>query len=130
MAITRTHTFKDFNKKFTVDKYDDITVKLDTEAIKGAVENVLMIAPYEVPMRVGPAVGIPSLLFKPMSQQSVLHLRRIITNEIERYEPRFRVTYLQVDQDFDDGDIEIHIVGLPVGADREVSFKYFLEKVR
>ena len=130
MALVRVNTFKDFNKKFTVDKYDDVTVKVDTEAIKGAVENILMIAPFEVPMRIGPAVGIPSMLFKPMSRQTIFNLRNVITSEISKYEPRFRVTYLEVNKDHDDSSIEIVITGLPVGAAREVTFRYFLEKVR
>jgi len=67
---------------------DDISVKLDDEAVKRSLRNLLMLRRYEKPFHPEINPGIYDLLFENPGPVTAVHGKRKIEEAIMNYEPR------------------------------------------
>jgi uncharacterized protein len=67
---------------------DDISVKLDDEAVKRSLRNLLMLRRYEKPFHPEINPGIYDLLFENPGPVMAVHGKRKIEEAIMNYEPR------------------------------------------
>lgn len=105
-----TRTFTDLNLLFTINPATaDITKRVDVEAIKASVRNLLQTKNYERPFH--PEIGcqIHSLLFENYLPTTRYLMKKTITDVIDKFEPR--VTLLNVDiRDLpDNNEVEVTV---------------------
>ena len=91
MATRNTRQFTDLNLMFTKHPATaDVTKKIDEEAVKSSIRNLISTKNYERPFH--PEIGcqIYSLLFENFNPITVQVMKRTIFQVIEKYEPRLR----------------------------------------
>ena len=67
---------------------DDISVKIDDEAVKRSLRNLLMLRRYEKPFHPEINPGIYDLLFENPGPVMAVHGKRKVEEAIREYEPR------------------------------------------
>lgn len=112
MAIKRNvKTWSDINLLFTAHPSTaDITKKVDEEAIKASIRNLISTRHYERPFH--PEIGcqIYSVLFElftPLTRQVMI---RTLRDVIEKFEPRVELISIRLDEDPDQNDITATIL--------------------
>ena len=117
--LKKSRSFKDLSINFSKNPFtDDLSVVNNDNSIKQAVKNLILTSPGEKPFQ--PLVGssVNSLLFEPLDAFSVDTIRDEITLTINQYEPRVRLTNVDVTPIFEGNklnvSIEYQIVGLPI----------------
>lgn len=117
--LKRSRSFKDFSVNFDKNPFtDDLSVVNDDNSIKQAVKNLILTAPGEKPFQ--PLVGsaVSQLLFEPLDAFTADTIMEEITLTINQYEPRVKLTNVDVTPIFEGNKlnvtIEYQIVGLPI----------------
>ena len=116
---TKSKSFKDFAVNFAKNPFtDDLSVVSNENSIKQAVKNLILTAPGEKPFQ--PLVGssVTDLLFEPLDAFTVDTLADEIKTTINLYEPRVKLTNVDVTP-IEEGNkvnvsIEYQVVGLPI----------------
>ncbi len=115
----KSKSFKDFSVNFAKNPFtDDLSVVNNDNSIKQAVKNLILTAPGEKPFQ--PLVGssVNSLLFEPLDAFTIDTIQDEISLTINQYEPRVRLTNVDVTPIFEGNklnvSIEYQIVGLPI----------------
>ena len=91
------------------DNTKDIIVKKDIEAVKQSVRNLILTNHFERPFHPEIGSGITGLLFEPIDPITANSLSRLIQETIENFEPRARLTAIDVRPNFDTNSYEISI---------------------
>lgn len=127
--ITRTFSDLDFNF-FANPSTGDVSLKLDDNAIKQSVKNLIMTAYYEKPFHpeIGSQVG--SLLFEPYSPMTRAVMIRAIQDTIMNHEPRVNLLNVLIDDYPDNNAIRITIVFKIVNTQQPLSIDVILERSR
>ena len=117
--LKRSRSFKDFSVNFDKNPFtDDLSVVNNDNSIKQAIKNLILIAPGEKPFQ--PLVGssVSQLLFEPLDAFTADTIMEEITLTINQYEPRVKLTNVDVTPIFEGNKlnvtIEYQIVGLPI----------------
>tara|TARA_B100000965_G_scaffold222134_1_gene185865 strand:+ start:251 stop:670 length:420 start_codon:yes stop_codon:yes gene_type:complete len=117
--LKRSRSFKDFSVNFAKNPFtDDLSIVNNDNSIKQAVKNIILTAPGEKPFQ--PLVGsrVSQLLFEPLDAFTADTIAEEITTTIKQYEPRVRLTNVDVTPIFEGSklnvSIEYKIVGLPI----------------
>tara|TARA_Y100000004_G_scaffold80978_1_gene91004 strand:- start:116 stop:535 length:420 start_codon:yes stop_codon:yes gene_type:complete len=117
--FTKSKSFKDFPINFAKNPFtDDLSVVSNENSIKQAVKNLILTAPGEKPFQ--PLVGssVRDLLFEPLDAFTVDTLTDEITQTINQYEPRVKLTNVIVtpieESNKINVSIEYQVVGLPI----------------
>ena len=117
--LKRSRSFKDFSVNFDKNPFtDDLSVVNNDNSIKQAVKNLILTAPGEKPFQ--PLVGsaVSQLLFEPLDAFTADTIMEEITLTINQYEPRVKLTNVDVTPIFEGNKlnvtIEYQIVGLPI----------------
>ena len=115
----KSKSFKDFSVNFAKNPFtDDLSVVNNDNSIKQAVKNLILTSPGEKPFQ--PLVGssVSSLLFEPLDAFTIDTIQDEIRLTINQYEPRVRLTNVDVTPIFEGNklnvSIEYQIVGLPI----------------
>lgn len=106
-----TRQFSDLNLLFNKHPYTgDVVKRLDEEAIKFSVKNLILTKNYERPFH--PEIGcqITSLLFSNYSPVIEQVMKRTIFQVIEKFEPRVTVIDVIIRDDSDNNGIEVDII--------------------
>lgn len=132
MAITRnTKTFTDLNLLFTANPATgDVTKKVDEEAIKSSIKNLIQTKNFERPFH--PEIGcqIFSLLFENFTPVTREVLKKTIYDVIEKFEPRASVLSVKINETADNNDLNVYVEFLINNSDRPVTLKTTLQRVR
>jgi phage baseplate assembly protein W len=132
MAITRnTKTFTDLNLLFTANPATgDVTKKVDEEAIKSSIKNLIQTKNYERPFH--PEIGcqVFSLLFENFTPVTREVLKKTIFDVIEKFEPRASVLSVKINETADNNDLNVYVEFLINNSDRPVTLKTTLQRVR
>lgn len=132
MAINRkTKTYSDFNLLFTASPATgDITKKIDEEAIKASVRNLIQTKNFERPFH--PEIGsqIYSLLFENFTPVIAQVMKRTIFDTIEKFEPRVTVTEVKIQEKPDSNELSVDIQFLINSNDQLVTLKTTIQRVR
>lgn len=110
MATRKTRTFSDINLLFTASPTTgDITKKLDEEAIKASVKNLIMTRNYERPFH--PEIGcqVHSLLFENFTPITKRVMQSSIAKVIAKFEPRVTLLEVRVKEEVDNNEIWLDI---------------------
>jgi hypothetical protein len=117
--LKRSKSFKDFSVNFDKNPFtDDLSVVNNDNSIKQAVKNLILTAPGEKPFQ--PLVGssVSQLLFEPLDAFTADAIMEEIALTINQYEPRVKLTNVDVTPIFEGNKlnvtIEYQIVGLPI----------------
>ena len=117
--LKRSRSFKDFSVNFARNPFtDDLSVVHNDNSIKQAVKNIILTSPGEKPFQ--PLVGssVNRLLFEPLDAFTADAIAEEITTTINQFEPRVKLTNVEVTPIFEGNklnvSLEYKIVGLPI----------------
>lgn len=97
MSLLKKNIFKDFDLDFAPNPVTaDVPVKLDAEAVKRSIRNLVMMNRYDKPFRPEIDARISRLLFEPATPLTAVAIRSNLKDIINRYEPRARLNDIEV----------------------------------
>lgn len=117
--LKRSRSFKDFSVNFARNPFtDDLSIVNNDNSIKQAVKNIILTSPGEKPFQ--PLIGssVNRLLFEPLDAFTADAVAEEIRTTINQYEPRVKLTKVDVTPIFEGNklnvSLEYKIVGLPI----------------
>lgn len=131
MATRNTRTFSDLDLSFIAKpSTKDIYKKLDENAIKQSVKNLVMTSHYERPFH--PEIGSPvmALLFENEGPMLQAMLQRAITQVIENFEPRVRLLSVKVFSNIDNNAVDVSITFTIINTTAPVTVDFTLQRTR
>lgn len=123
--------FSDFNLLFTPHPATaDVSKILNENAIKAAVRNLVLTRNYERPFH--PEIGcqISSLLFENYSPTVKATMERTVQDVLEKFEPRARLTRLDVVENIDENAVDVTIEFAINNIERPVTVTVTLTRAR
>lgn len=108
----------------------DVMRKLDVDAIRASLRNILLTNRFEQPFLPDYGVGIQRLLFENMSPAWDVITKRTILEQISAYEPRAVVENIDIISEYDSNDVTITIDFYVRGLPDQFKFDYTLQRVR
>lgn len=108
----------------------DLMVKEDTESLKRAVMNIVLLNYYEKPFN--PAVGtsVIGFLFANAGPAEKILLQISITNALAKFEPRVQVLSVEAEVDSNNQSISVRIFFTPLNSSIPVEVQFFLNRIR
>ena len=132
MAIKRnTKTFSDLNLLFTASPSTvDITKKVDEEAIKSSLRNLISTKNYERPFH--PEIGcqIFSLLFENFTSVTSQVMRKTIQDVVNKFEPRVDILDVTVFETPDENNLNVSLTFKIINTERPVTVNTTIQRVR
>ena len=132
MAIKRnTKTFSDLNLLFTASpSTGDITKKVDEEAIKSSLRNLISTKNYERPFH--PEIGcqIFSLLFENFTSVTSQVMRKTIQDVVNKFEPRVDILDVLVFETPDENNLNVSLTFKIINTERPVTVNTTIQRVR
>lgn len=134
MATTinrKTRQFSDLNLLFSINPITaDVTKKLDEEAVKASVRNLISTRNYERPFH--PEIGcqIYSLLFENFNPIIDRVMRKTITQVLEKFEPRITVDKINVRESSDNNEITVEVYFRLINSEKPITVSTTLSRIR
>tara|TARA_B100001245_G_C22703647_1_gene342758 strand:+ start:293 stop:697 length:405 start_codon:yes stop_codon:yes gene_type:complete len=123
--------YKDFDMLFTNNALSgDVNKKLDINAVKQALMNLILTKPYERPFHPELGSSIYKMLFEPMRPGVETSIARAIEQQILNYEPRVSVLNIDVRPDYDHNAYEVTIRFLIQGINEPADLTVNLTRLR
>lgn len=126
-----TRQYADLNLLFTKHPLTgDVTKKLDEEAVKASLRNLVSTRHYERPFH--PEIGcqIHSLLFENFTPVTLQVMKKTIFDVVEKFEPRVTVLDVQIRDRADENRIDLDIIFRLNNSERPITVSTFLTRVR
>lgn len=123
--------FTDFNLLFGINPFSkDLQLKVDEEAIKASVKNLIQTRNFERPFH--PEIGcqIYSLLFENFDPVNVEIMKRTITNVITAFEPRVQLLNIRLKEDVDNNQVVATIEFKIINREIPVTISTAISRVR
>lgn len=135
MAITQqlrvARLYKDIDMAFTKNALSgDINKKLDVNAVKQSIRNLLLTKPYERPFHPELGSRIYTALFEQMRPGLEMSLARTVEQQILNFEPRVDILDIQVTPDYDNNAYEFSIRFLIKGINEPQDLSLNLTRLR
>lgn len=108
----------------------DVGKKVNDEAIKQSMRNLILTKKYERPFKPNLSSPIYDLLFELFTPNIKSTLERIVFDVINTYEPRVRVLGVEVNPTQDHNSLEISISYVVVGVEIPTEFTITIERTR
>ena len=108
----------------------DLMVSTNENAIKRAVKNLILTQHYESPFHSELGSNVYTILFEPLSAVMGYFIENEIYNLLNNFEPRIKLSGIDVFVDYDNGGYQLKITYYIVGQTNPVSVSMFLEKTR
>lgn len=127
----QTRTFSDINLLFTKHPITyDLTKKVDEEAVKASIRNLIQTKNYERPFH--PEIGcqISSLLFENFTPMTREIMKKTIIDVINKFEPRVKLLKVNISEQSDNNDLRVDVIFKLVNTNRPVSFTTAISRVR
>lgn len=132
MAINRnTRQFSDLSLLFTAHPVTaDIVKKVDEEAVKASIRNLISTKNYERPFH--PEIGcqIYSLLFENFSPVVKQVMKKTIISVIDKFEPRAVVLDVVIRDKPDNNSIDVDVIFKLINSDRPITLRTAISRVR
>ena len=123
--------YRDLDLFFTKKSNKDVNKVTDIEAVKRSVRNLILLNSYEKPFHPEIAGDVRGLLFELMTPLTSAVIARKIQDVIENFEPRARLTGVDVVPDFDRNAYDVTVYFYVVNAPTElVEVTQLLERLR
>ena len=123
--------YRDLDLFFSKKSNKDVNKVTDIEAVKRSVRNLVLLNSYEKPFHPEIAGDVRALLFENMTPLTSAVLARKVQDVIENFEPRARLTGVNVTPNFDRNLYEVSVYFYVVNAPTElVEVDTLLERLR
>ena len=123
--------YRDLDLFFSKKSNKDVNKVTDIEAVKRSVRNLVLLNSYEKPFHPEIAGDVRALLFENMTPLTSAVIARKVQDVIENFEPRARLTGVNVTPDFDRNLYEVSIYFYVVNAPTElIEVDTLLERLR
>ena len=123
--------YRDLDLFFSKKSNNDVNKVTDIEAVKRSVRNLVLLNSYEKPFHPEIAGDVRGLLFELMTPLTSAVIARKIQDVIENFEPRARLTGVNVVPDFDRNAYDVTGYFYVVNAPTElVEVTQLLERLR
>ena len=123
--------YRDLDLFFSRKSNKDVNKVTDIEAVKRSVRNLVLLNSYEKPFHPEIAGDVRGLLFENMTPLTSAVIARKIQDVIENFEPRARLTGVNVVPDFDRNAYDVTVYFYVVNAPTElVEVTQLLERLR
>ena len=123
--------YRDLDLFFSKKSNKDVNKVTDIEAVKRSVRNLVLLNSYEKPFHPEIAGDVRALLFENMTPLTSAVIARKVQDVIENFEPRARLTGVNVTPNFDRNLYEVSIYFYVVNAPTElVEVDTLLERLR
>jgi len=108
----------------------DVAKRVDVNAVKQSLRNLLFIRKGEKPFR--PEIGsdLHKVLFEPMDFLTVDLMRDIIKEVIKKYEPRVNLQDVEINPQYDSNSYDVILYFYVVGILEPVTFNLNLQRLR
>lgn len=129
--IRKNRTFSDLNLLFTSNPYTaDVTKKVDEEAIKSSVRNLIQTKNFERPFH--PEIGcqVFSVLFENFTPITRQVISKTIFDVIEKFEPRVTVLDVKVIETQDLNQLEVDVFFKINNTEKPLTLRTTLQRVR
>lgn len=126
-----TRQFSDINLLFTASPATaDVTKKVDEEAIKASLRNLIQTRNYERPFH--PEIGcqIYSLLFENFTPVTVQVMKRTIQDTVQKFEPRVRLLDLKIRDNSDSNEVLVDIIFKIINTEKPITLTTAISRVR
>ncbi len=124
-------TFSDLNLLFNVNPFTrDVTKKIDEEAIKASVRNLIQTRNFERPFH--PEIGcqINTLLFENITPVIYQIIKKTIFDVIEKFEPRVVVQDVITQETPDSNALDVTIIFRIINSERPITLRTTIQRVR
>ena len=132
MAIKRnTRNFSDLNMLFTASSATgDITKKVDEEAIKTSIRNLISTKNYERPFH--PEIGCQlfALLFENFTSVTAQVIKKTIFDAINKFEPRVSILDVTLSESEDTNNLDVSITFSILNNERPVILNTTIQRAR
>jgi phage baseplate assembly protein W len=123
--------YADFHKDLTVNPItNDIARKLDEEAVKESLKNLLLTDRGERLFQPQLGSDIRSTLFDNNTPATLTILKQLVIDTINNYEPRVTVIDVSVTSDYDENRVAITIYFYLRNKETPSTLTVFLERIR
>ena len=131
MAINIDRPFSDLALSFTRNPVtNDATRKLNKNAIKASIKNIIMTGFYERPFEPDVGSGIKQLLFEQFGSFTESKIKKAIIHAISKYEPRAIVEDVDIDSEPDNNRFHVYILFSIHNVPSPIEIDLFLERIR
>lgn len=108
----------------------DINRWTDEQAVIHSVRNLLVTNHYERPFQPDLGSNIRRMLFEPLDNITASNLDREIRQTIANFEPRVRITTLQVAPLYDKNSFGIYMEFEIVNRSEPITIRFMLQRIR
>ena len=123
--------YRDLDLFFSKKSNKDVNKVTDVEAVKRSVRNLVLLNSFEKPFHPEIAGDVRGLLFELMTPLTSAVIARKVQDVIENFEPRARLTGVNVVPDFDRNAYDVSVYFYVVNAPTElVEVTQLLERLR
>lgn len=126
-----TKTFSDLNLLFTKSPVTaDVTKKIDEEAIKASLRNLVSTKNFERPFH--PEIGcqLYGLMFENMYPSVYQTLKKTIFDVVEKFEPRVQMLDVKISETPDKNSLDVSMTFKIVNSERPVNLTTTVIRVR
>jgi phage baseplate assembly protein W len=127
---TPNRLYKDLDLMFGVTATNDVAKRLDVNAVKQSIKNLLFIRKGEKLFRPEIGTDLYRILFEPMDFLTIDLLRDVILETIEKYEPRARIEDIEIIPDYDNNSYDVTLYFFVIGILLPVTFNLTLQRLR
>jgi phage baseplate assembly protein W len=131
IVTSRKKIYSDIDLTFSKRPSGDIYKKSDAAAVKQAVKNLLLTNNYEKPFNPTYGGNLQGLLFELVDDPVVLYdLRENIIEQIETFEPRAKVTNIEVNDQADNNAISVAVYFTVISTNEQVNVQTNISRLR
>lgn len=123
--------YKDLDLNFTIHPVKkDINKTVDSMAVINSIKNLILTKHYEMPFHPEIGSNINKLLFENVDNITASAIEREISQTIENFEPRAKISRITVSPNLDDNAYSVGMEFYIVNKTEPVTINFFLERVR
>ena len=128
---TNTRHFYDIDLSFKKNPLtNDIAKKVDANAIKQSLYNLIMYNLFDVPFHPEISSRVRSMLFENFTPLTKISLERIVRTTIENFEPRVSVNDVIVSEDVDNNALSISMHYTIIKSSKPQTYKFYVYRTR
>jgi phage baseplate assembly protein W len=131
MVQENVRIFSDLDLNFTPHPVTgDLVRRLDDNAIKQALKNLIMTRNFERPFHSEIGSPIREALFNPLTPMTVMIVRRAIIDLVSNFEPRVRLLDVEVISSPENNSLYVSINFRIINTERPLNLEFMLERTR
>lgn len=127
---TPTKIYKDLDLTFSMTTSKDVAKRLDVNAVKQSIKNLLMTQRGERLFHPEIGADLYKILFEPMDFMTVETMKDIITTCLKNFEKRAVVQNVEIEPNYDTNEYSVTIYFYVIGIYTPASYNLTLKRVR